>query len=67
MELIIIFLIVLIVFGTGKLRNVGRELGGAISEFKDGIKKKDEDEDKKTDEVAEPVAKTAEAAEENSD
>lgn len=37
-ELLIIFVIVMLVFGTGKLRNVGKDLGGAISEFKNSMK-----------------------------
>ena len=38
MELVIVLFIVLIVFGPGKLPQLGRSLGGAISQFKDGIK-----------------------------
>ena len=45
-ELLIIFGIVLLVFGTGKLRSVGRDLGGAIGEFKNSMKNSDEDKDK---------------------
>jgi sec-independent protein translocase protein TatA len=37
-ELIIILVIVLIVFGTKKLRNIGKDLGGAIGGFKQGLK-----------------------------
>lgn len=46
-ELIIVFLIVLILFGGAKLPGVGRALGGAISEFKASVKgatKEDEDD-----------------------
>jgi sec-independent protein translocase protein TatA len=43
-ELIIILVLVLIVFGAGKLPQVGRSLGSAIQEFKDSVKPKDEDE-----------------------
>ncbi|MBN2310363.1 MAG: twin-arginine translocase TatA/TatE family subunit [Candidatus Hydrogenedentes bacterium] len=46
-ELVLLLLLVLIVFGAGKLPQVGRSLGGAISEFKDSVKGKDEDEDEK--------------------
>jgi sec-independent protein translocase protein TatA len=46
-ELVIILILVLIVFGAGKLPQVGRSLGSAISEFKDGVKG-DEDEDDAT-------------------
>ena len=37
-ELMIVFAIVILVFGTGKLANVGKDLGGAIKEFKKGVK-----------------------------
>ncbi len=42
-ELLIILVIVLVIFGAGKLPQVGRSLGDAISEFKDGVKPKDEE------------------------
>ena len=45
-ELIVVFLIVLLMFGGKKLPGVGRALGGAISEFKDSMKApKREDEE----------------------
>ena len=44
-ELIIILILVLIVFGAGKLPQVGRSLGSAISEFKDSVKGRDEEDD----------------------
>ena len=34
-ELIIILLIVLVIFGAGKLKNIGGDLGSAIKSFKD--------------------------------
>ena len=43
-EWLIILVLVLIVFGAGKLPQVGRQLGSAITEFKDGLKPKDEEE-----------------------
>ena len=42
MELLVILFIVLIIFGAGKLPNVGKQLGSAISEFKTSVKSKDE-------------------------
>lgn len=42
MEWVIILFIILIVFGAGKLPGVGRSLGMAITEFKEGIKGKDD-------------------------
>ena len=35
---LIVLVIVLLVFGTKKLRNMGADLGGAVRGFKDGIK-----------------------------
>ncbi|HXY21062.1 MAG TPA: Sec-independent protein translocase subunit TatA [Burkholderiaceae bacterium] len=35
---LIVLLVVVLVFGTGKLKNLGRDLGGAIKGFKEGIK-----------------------------
>jgi sec-independent protein translocase protein TatA len=35
---LIVLLIVLLVFGTKKLRNMGADLGGAVRGFKDGMK-----------------------------
>lgn len=49
-ELLIILVIVLILFGAGKLPQVGKSLGSAISEFKASVKPKDESEDKPTEE-----------------
>ena len=36
-ELLIILVIVALIFGTKKLRNIGSDLGGAVKGFKDGI------------------------------
>ena len=41
-ELIIILLIVLVIFGAGKLKNIGGDLGSAIKTFKEGMNDKDE-------------------------
>ena len=35
---LIVLVIVLLIFGTKKLRNIGSDLGGAVKGFKDGIK-----------------------------
>jgi len=55
MEWGIVLLLVLIVFGAGKLPQVGRQLGSAISEFKDTVSPKDDDDD---DSPAAPMDKT---------
>jgi len=36
-ELLLIFLIVLVLFGTKKLRNMGSDLGGAIRSFRSAM------------------------------
>lgn len=51
-ELVVIFFIVLILFGAGKIPKIAKDLGGGIREFKKSItgeeedKKKDDKEDK---------------------
>ena len=35
---LIVLLIVVMVFGTKKLRGVGKDLGGAVNDFKSGMK-----------------------------
>jgi len=35
---LIVLVIVMLVFGTKKLRNVGQDLGGAVKGFKEGMK-----------------------------
>ena len=40
---LIVLVVVMLVFGTKKLRNIGSDLGGAVKGFKDGMK---EGEDK---------------------
>jgi len=40
-ELLIILVIVLVVFGTKKLRNVGTDLGEAVKGFKKGMREDD--------------------------
>ncbi|AWI75639.1 MAG: twin-arginine translocase subunit TatA [Betaproteobacteria bacterium HGW-Betaproteobacteria-13] len=38
---LIVLVIVMLVFGTKKLRNVGQDLGGAVKGFKEGMKEAD--------------------------
>ena len=37
-HLIIFLIIIVVIFGTKKLRNMGSDLGGAVKGFKDGMK-----------------------------
>lgn len=34
----IVLLVVILIFGTKKLRNIGQDLGGAVKGFKEGMK-----------------------------
>lgn len=43
---LIVLLIVIMVFGTKKLKNLGSDLGGAVKGFKDGMKEGATPEDK---------------------
>jgi len=62
-ELIIVFAIVLIIFGAGKLPQVGRQMGSAIGEFRDSVKTKDEDGED-TEKKDEPLHKSGTNGEE---
>jgi sec-independent protein translocase protein TatA len=46
-ELIIILVLVLIIFGAGKLPQVGRSLGQGIRNFKEGVKEGEEEAERK--------------------
>ena len=39
---LIVLVIVMMVFGTKKLRNIGQDLGGAVKGFKEGMKSGEE-------------------------
>ena len=53
---LVVLLIVLLVFGTKKLRNIGADLGGAVRGFKDGMR--DSGADKATDGTPQVTGKT---------
>ena len=47
-ELIVVLLIVVVIFGANRLPGLGRGIGSAIKNFKDGMKDdKDEERDRK--------------------
>ena len=53
-QLLIILVIVILLFGTKKLRNIGTDLGGAIKTFKKSMKDDGEEDQKQIeDEVSE--------------
>ena len=72
LELAIVLVIVLLIFGPKRLPSLGRQLGSGMREFKDSItgKSKDEDEDEAPEPSAiaaapsEPETSSAEKAEE---
>lgn len=39
---LIVLLVVVLIFGTKKLRNIGSDLGGAVKGFKEGMKGEEE-------------------------
>jgi len=39
---LIVLLVVVLIFGTKKLRNIGQDLGGAVKGFKEGMKTPEE-------------------------
>lgn len=58
---LVVLVIVLLVFGTKKLRNIGSDLGGAVKGFKDGVKGGESGEvDKKPEQLAEKSGVTVE-------
>jgi sec-independent protein translocase protein TatA len=59
MELVIIALIALLLFGAGRIADIGKGLGQGIKNFKQGLKEEDEPEKK----AAVPADKPAEKKE----
>jgi sec-independent protein translocase protein TatA len=43
-ELVVVLVIVLIIFGASRLREIGGALGGAISEFRRSVSTEDEED-----------------------
>jgi sec-independent protein translocase protein TatA len=54
MELVIVLLVALLVFGPKRLPEMGRSLGRGMREFKDSISGKDDDEDHRVSELHAP-------------
>ncbi len=55
---LIVLAIVVLVFGTGKLKNMGKDLGGAIKGFKEGMKEGDDDKAAPKKEIAQEKINT---------
>ena len=47
-QLIVVLVIIVLIFGTKKLRNMGSDLGGAMKSFKSAINEKDEESEEKS-------------------
>lgn len=58
---LIVLLIVVMVFGTKKLKNIGSDLGGAVKGFKDGIKDGGQSADAAPGQTAPQVAQSSAA------
>jgi sec-independent protein translocase protein TatA len=58
---LIVLLIVLLVFGTKKLRNMGSDLGGAVKNFKEAMNEEDTKEGTKISDNSEPKGRTIDA------
>ena len=62
-QLLIILLIVVMLFGTKKLRNLGSDLGGALKGFKTAMKEDEKEEsEEESDETESSESETIEAA-----
>ena len=59
-QLLIVLLIVILIFGTKRLSNIGSDLGGAVKGFRKGIE--DEPEDKEPEKIAKAENTAAEAS-----
>lgn len=57
---IIVLIIVVLVFGTKKLRNIGRDLGGAVHDFKEGLEKGQQEEKQESNAVTQKNAESIE-------
>ena len=64
-QLLIILLIVVMLFGTKRLKNLGSDLGGALKGFKTAIKEDEEEQTAETDDgvTGETIDGTAEKVE----
>jgi len=40
---LIVLLVVVLIFGTKKLRNIGSDLGGAVKDFKEGMRSSEDE------------------------
>ncbi len=55
---LIVLVIIMLIFGTKKLRNIGSDLGGAVKGFKEGVKDGAASVEKAVDDTSSSAAKT---------
>lgn len=58
-QLLIILVIIMLLFGTKKLRNMGNDLGSAVKGFKDSVKDGEKDQQQKEIAADEPANETS--------
>ncbi|MGZ6346573.1 MAG: twin-arginine translocase TatA/TatE family subunit [Anaerolineales bacterium] len=56
-ELVIILVIIILLFGVGRIGKIAGELGKGVRDFRDGMTGKSEDATRQEAEVTEPAAK----------
>lgn len=52
-QLLIVLAILILIFGTKKLKNLGSDLGGAVKGFKEAVDKEDDQKDGQTKSIQE--------------
>jgi sec-independent protein translocase protein TatA len=55
---LIVLMVIILVFGTSKLKNIGKDMGSAIKGFKEGMKEGTEEATKSVDEAKKVVGQT---------
>lgn len=64
---LVVLVIVMLVFGTKKLRNIGQDLGGAVKGFKDGVKESEAETNDTPERIASEKTIDAEVREKSED
>ncbi len=60
---LIVLLVIILIFGTKKLRNIGSDLGGAVKSFKDGMREDESKQQKDAQAIEGEVTSKSTAAE----
>jgi sec-independent protein translocase protein TatA len=55
---LIVLLVIILVFGTSKLKNIGKDMGGAIKGFKEGMKDGTEEAAKSVEDAKQVAGRT---------